>query len=200
VLDACAAPGGKTVAMAAGMGGRGLLVAGDIRARRVELLAATVARSGASLVRLARFDAAALPFGPVFDRVLVDAPCSGLGTIRRDPEIRWRRTAADLARLADGQRRLIERAAGVVKPGGRVIYATCSSEPDENEQVVSWFLARHPEFAVEAPRGFEGEGHGLSGLVTPERYLVTRPDRHGLEGFFAAVLRHRGGLADPKAL
>lgn len=191
VLDACASPGGKTVAMAADMGNQGVVVAGDVRGRRVELLKETVARSGATSVRVARLDAAALPFGPVFDLVLLDAPCSGLGTIRRDPEIRWRRTAADLPSLVGAQRRMLDGAAGVVRPGGRVVYATCSSEPEENEDLVAAFLADHPAFEVEAPELSVALGAGAAPLITDAGFLRTWPHAHGLEAFFAAVLRRR---------
>jgi 16S rRNA (cytosine967-C5)-methyltransferase len=191
VLDACASPGGKTVAMAAAMQDRGAIIAGDLRGRRVELLRDAVLRSGARSVHVTRLDAATLPFDAAFDLVLLDAPCSGLGTIRRDPEIRWRRTEADLPVLAAAQRVLIESAAGTVKPGGRLVYATCSSEREENEAVVEAFLADHPTFAV---RPVELRGTAPAGsvpLVTPAGYLRTRPDQHQLEGFFAAILHRR---------
>jgi 16S rRNA (cytosine967-C5)-methyltransferase len=200
VLDACASPGGKTVAMAGRMQDRGLLVAGDVRRRRMGLLERTVRLSGATSVRLARFDAERLPFGAVFDRVLVDAPCSGLGTLRRDPEIRWRRSPADFPALAARQRRMLERAATVVKAGGRLVYATCSSEPDENEAVVGAFLRDHDGFEVEVPGDANLDAGGAASLLTPEGYLRTRPDRHGLEGFFAAVLWHRRYFVNPKHL
>jgi 16S rRNA (cytosine967-C5)-methyltransferase len=190
VLDACASPGGKTVAMASQMNDRGMLVAGDLRARRIELLHQTVTRSGAACVRLVRADVAAvLPFGPVFDRVLLDAPCSGLGTIRRDPEIRWRRSLADLRTFARRQALMLEHAAAVVRPGGRVVYATCSSEPEENDAVVAAFLNEHPGFALE-PAGAESpHDSALTAVRTREGFLRTRPDEHRLEAFFAAVLR-----------
>jgi 16S rRNA (cytosine967-C5)-methyltransferase len=192
VLDACASPGGKAVAMAAAMHDRGAIVAGDLRGRRVRLLRETVLRSGARSVHVARLDAATLPFDAPFDLVLLDAPCSGLGTIRRDPEIRWRRTEADLAVLAAAQRVLLESAARTVKPGGRLVYATCSSEPEENEAVVESFLAAHAGFAV-GPVELRGPAPtGSAPLVTPDGYLRTRPDLHQLEGFFAAVLHRRG--------
>jgi 16S rRNA (cytosine967-C5)-methyltransferase len=200
VLDTCASPGGKTVAMAGAMGDRGLLVAGDFRVRRMELLGRTVARSKATSVRIARFDAEALPFGPVFDRILVDAPCSGLGTLRRDPEIRWRRTATDLPAFADRQRRMLERAAESVRPGGRVVYATCSSEPEENEDLVAAFLADHPEFEVERLGHTDTVSNPFESLLTPAGFFRTWPYEHGLESFFAAVLRHRRYFVNPKHL
>ncbi len=190
VLDLCAAPGGKTTAMAAAMEDRGLLVACDARGPRVALLRDTVAASGARCVRIAHVDTdGAVPFAPVFDRVLVDAPCSGLGTIRRDPDIRWRRTAGDLPALAAAQRRLLARAAAVVAPGGRLVYATCSSEPEENEDVVEAFLNDHPTFGR---LDLRTDGHpALQGLTDARGCLHTLPFAHGLEGFFAAALVRR---------
>ena len=150
ILDACAAPGGKTTAMAAAMGNRGVIVATDVRGRRVDLLARAVAVAGATCVRVVQADAAGvLPFRSGFDCVLLDAPCSGLGTLRRDPEIRWRRTEASLAGLAATQAGMLGRAAEVVREGGRLIYSTCSSEPDENEVVVSSFLDERKDFVLE---------------------------------------------------
>lgn len=191
VLDACASPGGKTVALAAAAGNDGFVVAGDVRPRRIQLLARTLVRCGAQSVRIVRLDASALPFGPVFDLVLLDAPCSGLGTIRRDPEVRWRRTEADLPVLATAQRDMLEQAARVVKPGGRVVFATCSSEPEEGEDVVAEFLDRHAAFTIDDPRGWASSLSLSAGLFTNEGFLRTWPDVHGLESFFAAVLRYR---------
>src|SRR5262249_28344971 len=140
VLDTCASPGGKTIALAATMGNRGLLVACDVRDKRVALLKRTVAACDASVVRIVQADASApLPFSTQFDLVIVDAPCSGLGTLRRDPDIRWRRREEDLPALAAAQGLMLRHAADAVAPGGRLIYATCSSEPEENEELVAAF-------------------------------------------------------------
>jgi 16S rRNA (cytosine967-C5)-methyltransferase len=175
VFDACASPGGKTVAMAAHAGADGLVVASDLRPRRVRLLVETIRRTGADRVRIVRTDLRQpLPLAQAFDAVLVDAPCSGLGTIRRDPDIRWRRTEADLARLAAVALTMLTHASAVVRPGGRLVYATCSSEPEENEEVVSRFLGNHPGFRQ-------------------VNLLRTLPHVHALEAFFAAVLVHYGG-------
>jgi 16S rRNA (cytosine967-C5)-methyltransferase len=190
VLDLCASPGGKTTAMAADMEETGVLVASDVRSRRVGLLQRTVASSGARHTHVVHIDRSGpLPFAPVFDRILVDAPCSGLGTIRRDPDIRWRRTDADLPALADAQRALLLRAAEVVKVGGRLVYATCSSEPEENDQVVEAFLRERPDFA-----GVDLRGHShpaLSAVLDDHGILRTTPFRHGLEAFFAAAMVRR---------
>ena len=147
VLDACASPGGKTTAMAALAGDRAHVVAADVRNARIQLLRQTVNTSGARGVRIVQADlASGLPFAPGFDIVLVDAPCSGLGTVRRDPDIRWRRQEPDLARFAAAQLVMIGHAGTAVRPGGRLVYATCSSEPDENEFVVSEFLKTNSTF------------------------------------------------------
>ena len=192
VLDACASPGAKTTALAAMMENRGLLVATDVRGKRLDLLRHMVTACEATCVRIVQMDLRELlPFRDRFDCVLVDAPCSGLGTIRRDPEIRWRRTEADLDRMADAQVTMLERAADVVRAGGRLIYATCSSEPEENERVVERFLDLRQEFRSLPPAGWGTQVlPGLDAVVDEHGYLRTDPYRHGLEGFFGALL-HR---------
>lgn len=191
VLDACAAPGGKTTALASAMRDGSLLVACDVRDRRVGLLRRTVGACGATNVRIAQADLLApLPFRTLFDCVLVDAPCSGLGTLRRDPDIRWRRREADLATLAGAQRAMLQHAAEVVAPGGRLIYATCTSEPEENEAVAEAFLASTPEFAAVDLRR---EGSPVPRAVVDEAgHLRTYPHVHGLEAFFGVLFCRRG--------
>jgi 16S rRNA (cytosine967-C5)-methyltransferase len=185
VLDACAAPGGKTLAMAGAMGGRGFVAAADFRPARLVLLARAVREAGAANVHVLRADAAAsLPFGPQFDCVLLDAPCSGLGTIRRDPEIRWRREEQDLAAFSAVQLRMIREAARAVRPGGRLVYATCSSEPEENEAIVAALLAGGG-FEPSAPEKLPAE---VRPLLDERGRLRTLPFRHGLDAFFAASL------------
>ena len=185
ILDACASPGGKTMAMAAAMDNRGLIVSTDLRGRRVDLLQRTVAALGAACVRVTRADVSrVLPFAPSFDAVLLDAPCSGLGTLRRDPDIRWRRSPADLPRLAELQSRMLDRVADVVVPGGRIVYATCSGEPEEDEDVVDTFLSRRPDFRLASDR----IPAGLNSFVTPAGHFRTLPFRDELEAFFAAIL------------
>jgi 16S rRNA (cytosine967-C5)-methyltransferase len=191
VLDLCAAPGGKATAMAADMGDSGTIVATDVRDRRLALLKDTVHASGATAIRIVRVGATgALPFAAGFDRVLVDAPCSGLGTIRRDPDIRWRRSEAQLPALARDQVALLSRAAAVVARGGRLVYATCSSEPEENEQVVDAFVSSHPDFAVVDLRHDDVEV--LTPFLDERGMMRTLPFAHGLEAFFAAALTRRG--------
>jgi 16S rRNA (cytosine967-C5)-methyltransferase len=168
------------------MDDQGLVVASDVRGRRVDLLARTVRTSGARCIRVVQADASGgLPFGAAFDTVLLDAPCSGLGTLRRDPDIRWRRGPDDLPRLADTQCRMLQQAADVLKPGGRLIYATCSSEPEENEEVVARFLDDRRDFTL-APAG--DLPSAVQPFLTPAGYFRTEPFRHELEAFFAAML------------
>jgi 16S rRNA (cytosine967-C5)-methyltransferase len=186
VLDACASPGGKTIAMSAAMTDTGLIVASDVRGRRLELLAQTIAAAGAGNVRIVQADVSrALPFAPRFDCVLLDAPCSGLGTIRRDPDIKWRRSEADFEALQALQLRMIRESAAVLRPGGRLIYSTCSSEPEENEEVVRSFAASS-HFEVVRPAGLPP---AMAALVDADGYLRTYPFRDGVEAFFAAALR-----------
>ena len=182
ILDACASPGGKTTAMAAAMQNRGVIVATDLRGRRVDLLARTVQTLGATCARVVQADASAvLPFRAPFDAVLLDAPCSGLGTLRRDPDIRWRRSEDELKRFAAKQLEMLDCVAGVVDSGGRIIYATCSSEPEENEDVVAEFLVSHREF-VQAPERIP------SAFLTAAGHFRTLPFRDELEAFFGAIL------------
>ena len=129
-----------------------------------------------------------VPFGPVFDRVLVDAPCTGLGTLRRDVDIRWRRGPDDIRLAAARQRWMLSEASTAVAPHGRLVYATCSSEPEENAEVVAAFLAHHPGFRRVAAATLIAEGMGEALLDPLTGELSTRPDRHGLECFYAAAV------------
>ncbi len=189
LLDACASPGGKTTQMAAALKGDGTIVAADVRGRRVALLDRAVRESGARNVFVVQANArATAPFlDAAFDAILVDAPCSGLGTIRRDPDVRWRRAEADLAPLATAQSEMLSHLARVVRPGGRLVYSTCSSEPEENERVVEAFLAGHPQFRRVVPARFE-KTPMLASLLDSDGDLRTLPFRDGLEAFYAACL------------
>ncbi|MEQ1573488.1 MAG: 16S rRNA (cytosine(967)-C(5))-methyltransferase RsmB [Vicinamibacterales bacterium] len=187
VLDLCASPGGKTTAMASDMANTGFIVACDVRTKRVQLLRETVRDAGAVCVDVVHIASdGALPFEGAFDRVLVDAPCSGLGTLRRDPDIRWRRLDTELPALSAEQVQLLLRAAGVVAPGGRLVYATCSSEPEENDDVVAAFLTAREDFRLLDLR------HERTTIPTPildaRGILRTLPFEHRLDAFFAAAL------------
>ena len=193
VLDTCASPGGKATAVAVTLGVGERLIACDIRDRRMALLQRTVAACGASNVRLVQADVTVpLPFNTRFSTVIVDAPCSGFGTLRRDPDIRWRRAAEALPALAAAQRVMLWNAASVVADGGRLVYATCSSEPEENEQIADAFLATHSEFRL--VRADAAHPQVASELVDERGHLRTEPDRHGLELFFGAVFERTGQL------
>ena len=172
VLDLCASPGGKTVSLVADVGQNGLVVACDLRPHRLRVLAKTLERCRIPRAPIVQVPADGnLPFRPAsFHAVLIDAPCSGLGTLRRDPDIRWKRSPEDLARFAITQRGLLDRAASLVMPGGAMVYSTCSSEPEENQDVIAGFLNEHPEYVE-------------------ERIHQTLPFREGLEAFYGAVLR-----------
>lgn len=173
VLDLCAAPGGKSAMFARAVGAEGLVISCDTRPRRLRVLRETLDREGLPR-RVVRIDGTEpLPFAPLFDRVVVDAPCSGLGTLQRDPDVKWSRDEASLTRFAAIQTALLEQAATVVRPGGALVYATCSSEPEENADVVASFLSTHPEFSEAAPA------------------VATRPDRDALDAFFVARLVRR---------
>lgn len=195
VLDTCASPGGKATAVAMTLGVGERLIACDVRDRRMALLQRTVAACGASNVRLVQADVTVpLPFSTTtrFSTVIVDAPCSGLGTLRRDPDIRWRRGADSLPALAAAQGVMLRNAASVVAHGGRLVYATCSSEPEENEQIAEAFLATHSEFRL--VRADAVHPQIAADLVDTRGHLRTEPDRHGLELFFGAVFERTGQL------
>jgi 16S rRNA (cytosine967-C5)-methyltransferase len=192
VLDLCASPGAKTILLSQDLGGRGLLVAADFRSARVRLLTATLGRTGVHASVVALDARRPLPFGPVFDRVFVDAPCSGLGVVSRDPDLKWGRDAGDLPAFARTQAAILRSAAGAVRPGGTLVYATCSSEPEENEQVIDTFRSGDDRFSpVRADPG-PLVRNGAT-LVDTAGYLRTLPFRDSLDAFFAAVLVRRKG-------
>jgi 16S rRNA (cytosine967-C5)-methyltransferase len=192
VLDACAAPGGKTTYAAELMGDRGLIVALDHRRRGARAIAGNARRLGlrsiAALVLDARAAGSAFPHGS-FDRILVDAPCSGLGTLRAHPEIRWRRQPADLVRLAMHQRRILEAVTPLLKPNGVIVYATCTLTEEENEGVVRAWLAAYPELVREGAEAYLPDS--ARGLVDDVGALCTLPHRDDLDGFFAVRARRR---------
>ena len=187
ILDLCASPGGKTLAMAADMNDVGRIVASDVRPKRLALLQETIKTAQSRCVSVVRVpQAGPLPFDATFDAVLVDAPCSGLGTVRRDPDIKWRRQEQDLAGLAHDQLALLMRAADVVRAGGRLVYATCSSEPEENDGVVGNFIASRPSFRIVDLHTHAGAV--ITPFIDAQGFFRTTPSAHGLEAFYAALL------------
>ena len=179
VYDACAAPGGKAVTLER-LGAR--VVAGDARRDRLARLADTTRRAGVA-IRVLGADLLAAPFaGSAWDAVLVDAPCTATGTMARHPDARWRVTERAIARAAVRQRAVFEAAARLVRPGGLLVYATCSLEPEENTDVVNAFLADHAEFARASAGAVAPE------LLTPAGDFQSLPQRHGMDGAYAARL------------
>jgi len=192
ILDACAGPGGKATHIAELAAKNGRVVALDARkgaGRRVAELASRLGTSNLHTVIGDARRAAELFARSSFDRVLVDAPCSGLGTLRTHPELRWRRTPEAIAGLARLQRDILDGVANVVRPDGILLYATCTLVRAENEDVVRAFLETHPEFRLEDPRADLPEPARL--LVGADGVFRTFPHRHDLEGFFAVRLRRR---------
>jgi 16S rRNA (cytosine967-C5)-methyltransferase len=185
VLDVCAAPGSKTTHLAA-LAPQALIIAGDLHAHRLRTLSELAKQQGADNIQPVACDATQrLPFAKAsFDRVLVDAPCSGTGTLRRHPEIRWRLKAADIVELSAKQISILSNAAAMVRPGGRLIYSTCALEPEEDEAVVEKFVKEHNEFA-QAKLGASND------LQTETGAIRTWPHRNGTDGFFVAAFERR---------
>ncbi len=193
MVDFCAGAGGKTLAIAAQMNNRGRIIACDVNETRLKRCAERLRGAGIhnAETRLlsSETDRWVKRHKGSFDRVLIDAPCSGTGTWRRNPDARWRAPEdKGLDGLIALQSRILASAARLVRPGGRLIYATCSLLPEENEDQVTAFLASHPEFAV-VPMGEVAPQ--ITDSAHPDHLLLT-PARHGTDGFFAAVLRRNG--------
>jgi 16S rRNA (cytosine967-C5)-methyltransferase len=188
VLDACAAPGGKATHLAELMENRGEIVALDPSARGTERVARMSQRLGLSIVRPTVADATEWrPRDVLFDAVLVDAPCSGLGTLRQHPEVRWRRTPGDIARLSALQQRLMLHLSEFVRPGGTLVYATCTLSAEENEDVLETFLHSRADFSIDDPRPLLPDAART--LIGGDGVLRTFPHRHGLDGFFTVRLK-----------
>jgi len=184
LLDACAAPGGKSLLLSDLCASGSSVVALERARRRLPALVSLVRGWQASNVRVVRGDAGRPPFTSSFDAVLLDAPCSGLGTLARNPDLRWRTRPGDPERQAERQRRLLAALAPLVRPGGLLVYAVCSLEPEENAGVVEAFLAAHAEFTL-------AELPDWSAPFAEGAYLRTTPESHGGDGFFAARLRRQ---------
>ncbi len=189
VVDFCAGAGGKTLMLGAMMNSQGRLYAFDVSEKRLANLKPRLKRSGLSNIHphliQSENDTKVKRLAGKIDRVLVDAPCSGLGTLRRNPDLKWRQTPQSVAELVAKQSAILESAARLVKPGGRLVYATCSLLREENEDVVQAFLERHPEFSVSSAEELLAR-HQIP-LATGS-YFKLSPATHHTDGFFAAVL------------
>ena len=192
VADFCAGAGGKTLALGAWMRNTGRLYAFDVSEKRLAKLKPRLARSGLSNVHPVLIahenDAKIKRLAGKLDRVLVDAPCSGLGTLRRNPDMKWRQHEKDIQELNTKQGSILASAARLVKPGGRLVYATCSLLDEENQAVVQAFLSAHPEFSLRP----------MSEILSEQKlslpmgdFLQLLPHRHQTDGFFAATLERQ---------
>ena len=192
VADFCAGAGGKTLMLGALMQSLGRLYAFDVSESRLTKLKPRLKRSGLSNVHpqllASENDTRVKRLAGKLDRVLVDAPCSGFGTLRRNPDLKWRQTESGVAELAAKQRAILAAAASLVKPGGRLVYATCSFLRAENQDVVEAFLAAHPRFELLPASDVLQQQHIA---LDTGKFLQLYPHRHGCDGFFAAVLEHR---------
>jgi len=189
VVDFCAGAGGKTLLLGALMRSQGRLYAFDVAKARLANLAPRLKRSGLSNVHPQVLederDNRVKRLAGKIDRVLVDAPCTGFGTLRRNPDLKWRQPESAVAELAAKQAKILAAAATMVKPGGRLVYATCSVLPDENEAIVEQFLGSHPAFSP----GNAAEDLARANIALDTgSTLKLLPHRHGCDGFFAAVL------------
>jgi 16S rRNA (cytosine967-C5)-methyltransferase len=187
ILDMCAAPGGKSAHISQLLNNKGRIIAVDKYDAKIKMLKENSERLGVTNTEFVQDDA--LEFineaviGNAFDKILLDAPCSGLGVLSKKPDIRWKREIEDIINLSKIQRGMLENASKYLKPGGVLVYSTCTTEPEENIDVVKDFLASHPEFSVDNAARYVSKD-----LVNEEGFVETFPHRHGVDGSFAARL------------
>jgi len=187
LVDGCAAPGSKALYAAARMQNRGRVLAFDAHAGRLHLAEDAAKVQGISILHTEALDLRELARRndrPEADRVLLDVPCSGLGVLSKRADLRWRRTPEELQALTIVQDQLLEAASRLVRPGGLLVYSTCTIEPDENQRRIEAFLDRKPDFHVESAKGYVPEE-----VLTPEGFLATLPHRQHVDGVFGARLR-----------
>ncbi len=183
VIDMCSAPGGKATFIGELMKNVGEIVAIDRYETRLNLVKGACQRLGIANAHFIAADAATIQIAPA-ERVLVDAPCSGLGVLAKKPDAKWKREPEDLVRLVQTQRAILENAARHVKPGGILVYSTCTTEPEENFSLVTNFLAEHSEFVIDNASQFANPQ-----IVTSDGYVETFPHRHGMDGSFSVRLK-----------
>jgi 16S rRNA (cytosine967-C5)-methyltransferase len=188
IWDACAAPGGKASILCKIFGKSGRVIASDVRADRIPLLAETIKNTGVFNADVLIADACqSAPFRACFDAVLADVPCSGLGTLRRNPEKKWRFHSGRLASLQRTQKQILHKVSETVRSGGHLLYSTCSTEPEENEEVIEDFLNTHPGFCIERPT----YPPGIETWTGSDSMVRTFPGPRLWDGFFAALLMRR---------
>lgn len=188
VIDLCAAPGGKTTFIGELMRNIGEIVAVDRYDTRLNLVKIACQRLGIANTHYITADAATVEATPA-DRVLVDAPCSGFGVLAKKPDARWRREPEDLRKLVQIQCDILENGAKLVKPGGILVYSTCTTEPEENFDLIKRFLEHHPEFTIESADQFIHKD-----LVTQDGTIETLPQKHGMDGAFAVRLKKNSSI------
>jgi 16S rRNA (cytosine967-C5)-methyltransferase len=203
ILDACAAPGGKTTHMAQVMENQGEIHALDLSKGKLDLIEEICQRLGIKIVKTIKGNAAAslpIPQGPMFDRVLADAPCSGFGTLRKNPDLKWRRGEEDIKRLSELQFSILDNLSAYVREGGVLVYSTCTVFREENEDVVERFLNEHPEFQLDSmdrvasdipacrQAGIADDKSEVFRPFIQNGYFKTFPSQDEMDGFFAARL------------
>lgn len=205
VVDFCAGAGGKTLLLGALMHSRGRLYAFDISERRLNNLKPRLKRSGLSNIHPQRInhenDNKLKRLAGKIDRVLVDAPCSGLGTLRRNPDLKWRQSPEKIEKYQEKQLLILAAAAKLLKPGGRLVYATCSLLPEENQQIVAQFLTAHPQFSIlDCVQLLAQQKINLPNPPDAGKFLQLSPLHHNTDGFFAAALELSSAINQKGAL
>ncbi|MBN1578616.1 MAG: 16S rRNA (cytosine(967)-C(5))-methyltransferase RsmB [Chitinispirillaceae bacterium] len=192
IIDICSAPGGKSALMAEMAGDSGMVCACEVSFKRLRMVVEIINAMNLWNIHPLVCDGALPPFRGIFDKVLLDAPCTATGVLHRHPEARWIRTAHDITRLAKVQAMLLDAAATLVGGGGSIVYATCSLEPEENEQQIERFLADHPQFELDScPEAVPQK------FIDNRGFLSITPYEHHMDGMFAARLRRAGDYAAP---
>ncbi len=183
MIDLCSAPGGKAMHAAELMRNQGRIIAVDRYETRLNLVKQSAERLGVSIIETVEADGQEFEHEPV-DKVLIDAPCSGLGVLSKKPDVKWKRDSGDILKLVDLQYNLLENGARLLRPGGILVYSTCTIEPEENELQMYSFLERHPEFGVVHASAFVPPA-----IVTQQGFIATLPNRHRMDGSFAVRLK-----------
>jgi 16S rRNA (cytosine967-C5)-methyltransferase len=202
IIDLCAAPGGKALFIGELMGNKGRIIAVDTRANRLDLLKTNRRRLGIMNIEIFEADGTTFEFEPLVDRIIVDAPCSGTGVLNRRADLRHKRKEEDIENLATLQYNLLANAQKLLKPGGVIVYATCTVEPEENERVIDKFLSNHSNFDLEDLNPFFPreivEEHGLAEVLRTGKVQIL-PTIKGLSGFYIARLKKADEISEPQS-